>query len=216
MNEGQKMTAKPIIWIFGALLIVAVGVIVYLLMRNDATTDDDAGQNINTAAAENSNAPGNANSREESAYIGEGFTVTQPAGWTQGKIMGTIASFVKTGETFPQDSAAGKINFQSYIAVSFDNTNGKTLTDVYDLSIDTISKIVSSLNVFATSDETVNGLPAKFSAMEFTQQDVEYTVLVAIMMAGDKYYSMSFNTTTDRWLEYKDMFYDVARSFRLK
>jgi len=48
------------------------------------------------------------------------------------------------------------------------------------------------------------------------QQEVDYTVFMAVVSKGDKYYAISGNTTTDKWLEYEDLFYQIARSFVFK
>jgi len=49
-----------------------------------------------------------------------------------------------------------------------------------------------------------------------SQQEVDYTVFLAVILKGDKYYVISGNTTTDKWTDYEDLFYQTARSFVFK
>ncbi|HCM67653.1 MAG TPA: hypothetical protein DIS62_01450 [Candidatus Kerfeldbacteria bacterium] len=208
---------KPTIVLIIIVAVLIIGGGAYWLgTRSNTNTNvtnqpsSNTGLTVNTAI-QNTNA-----TQTDSTYINDDFTVTQPSGWIQVTIPGTLVSFRNVREQHPEGSAAAKISFQSYIAISFDNIQGKTLNDINQTTLDSITSAIGSVNIFAASDETVNDQPAKFSTMEFTQQDVEYTVLLAVYDAGEKYYTMSFNTTTEKWLTYKDKFYEIARSFKLK
>lgn len=198
-----------------AVVVIGAGVGVYMATRQ--TNRNDKSNVGNTAAVNrNVNVAANTNTVVDSMYVGDDFTVIQPVGWVQGQIPGTLVSFQNINESHAVGSAAAKINFKSYIAVSFDNTNGKTLDQVYQTTIDGITASIPATNVFITSNETVNGRSAKFAAIEMSRQDVAYTVLLAVYFADGKYYVMSFNTTTEKWIGHKDTFYEVARSFTLK
>ncbi|MFH1235858.1 MAG: hypothetical protein V1685_02880, partial [Parcubacteria group bacterium] len=208
---------KPIVIVIIIIVVLIIAGGAYWFGTRSTTNTNTTNQTNQVAVSGNSavnTANQNANATlQDSVYIGDDFTVTQPAGWVQVTIPGTLVSFRNTGEQHPEGSAAAKISFQSYIAISFDNTQGKTLDEINQTALDSITSTIASTNIFTTSGETVNGLPAKFSAMELTQQDVDYTVLLTVYNTGEKYYTMSFNTTTEKWLEYKDKFYEIARSF---
>jgi hypothetical protein len=208
----NKSTVIIIIFV----LVVGAGIGVYFFTRENETPNEDIAAPASHANAVINSNTADVNTSATSRYIGEEFTLEQPAGWIAGHLTGTLVSLHAASESYPPESAAGKINFQSYIAVSFDAAEDKTLTDVYQISIDGITSVISDVNIFDVDEETVNGLPAKFAAMEFTRQEVNYTILFAVYLAGDKYYAISFNTTTERWPEYRDMAYTVARSFKLK
>lgn len=208
----NKSKAKPAVIVIVVILVAAAAI--YFVTRSSGPKGNP---NVNSAAVDsNVNAAVNTNTAADSLFVGDDFTVAQPAGWIQGQLPGALASFQPRDESHPAGSAAAKINFKSYIAVTFDNTNGRTLDRVYQAAVDGIASSIPSAATFATSDETVNGLPAKFAAMAMNQQNVAYTVLVVVYFANEKYYVISFNTTTEKWLGYKDKFYDIARSFKLK
>ncbi len=213
-QPSVKNPNAAILTVIMVAMAIIAGFGVYWFTRNSTDT-----KTVNDAKATNTTVNANINTNAVTAdglYVGDDFTVIQPAGWVQGQIPGTLASFQNLKETHAAGSPAAKINFKSYIAVSFDNTNGKTLDQVYQTTVDSVTSSIPSAKTFAASNETVNGLSAKFAAMELNQQDVTYTVLMAVYLADRKYYVMSFNTTTEKWIGYKDKFYEVARSFKLK
>lgn len=215
MADEEKSNKTLIFVLIGVItILIVVLAVVYFSKNKDAevtesTNTQVANQQTNTRLTTNTQ-------QANSTYIGEDFTILQPAGWVQSTIASTLASFVKQNETQTPGSAAEKIHFQSYMAVSFDATNGKTLDEIYQQSIDSISESVADFNVFAVDNETINGLSSRLAAMEFTSQEVDYTVLLVFYVSGENYYSFSFNTTTESWPEYNTLAYEVARSFKLK
>ena len=75
---------------------------------------------------------------------------------------------------------------------------------------------IPSAEVTDSSDETVDGQPAKFTVLTLNQQEVDYTIFLSVMVKGDKYFTISGNTTTDKWTDYEDLFYQTAQSFVFK
>lgn len=215
MTEEKKANKTLVIVLIGIIVILIVGlVIVFFSKNNDAevaelTNSSVANEIVNTELTTNTQ-------EENSTYIGDDFTILQPAEWVQSTIINTLVSFVKQNETQPAGSAAERIHFQSYMAVSFDTMGDKTLDEIYQQTIDSISRTVSNMNVFSVENETINGFSSKLVAMEFTSQEVDYTVLLVIYVSGGAYYSFSFNTTTPNWPEYNTLAYQVARSFQSK
>ncbi|MDP2684480.1 MAG: PsbP-related protein [bacterium] len=202
---------KPLIIVIITIVIIGVGVVVYSITQSE---DTNTNAPANSAGQTNTSAATNAESADR--YIGDDFTILQPAGWTQGQISGTLVSFHNTTEVFPEGSAARKINFQSYMAVSFDTLNERSLAEINDLTINQIKASIPSAEVITSSDETIDGQPAKLNIVTLSQQEVDYTVFIAVLSKGDKYYAISGNTTTDKWTEYEDLFYQIARSFVFK
>ena len=200
---------KPLIIIVIAVVIIGAGIAVYLVTQSEDT-------NAPTNSASQTNTSAATNTVSANKYVGDDFTILQPADWTQSQISGTLVSFHNTTEVFPEGSAARKINFQSYMAVSFDMANERSLVEINDLTIDQIKATIPSAEVTASSDETIDGQPAKFSVFTMNQQEVDYTVFIEVISKGDKYYAISGNTTTDKWTEYEDLFYQIARSFVFK
>ena len=195
-----------------AIVIIGVGVVIYFITQGTKT--ENANQNNNQAQLVTNSVSNTSDAAtQENTYIGDDFTLLKPADWMQSQISGTLVSFHNSNEVQPEGSAARKINFKSYMAVSFDMTNERLLPEINDFLIAQIKASFPSAELTASTDETVDGQPAKFNVFTMSQQEVDIIVLLAVIYKGDKYYTISGNSTTDKWTEYKDMFYQTARSF---
>ena len=201
------MKKSVLISIVVVLAIMVLGVGYYFVKRDGISRD------VNIEADKS---PGEKSLTQQGRYIGDGFSVEQMLGWTVGQIPSTLVSFHNYGEEHPAGSPAAKINFKSYGAVSFDMIGEKTLEEIYQTTIETVTRLIPSAKVSAVEEENINGMPAKLAVLDLNQQGVNFKVLLAVYLAGDKYYTMSFNTTAEKWPEYEARFYAITRSFETK
>jgi len=146
------------------------------------------------------------------------FEVIVPAGWIQtAPAIGTSLMAVNSNENI-NDPAAQKINFKSYFAISRDVLQGKTIDEYSQTVKNFLQQIVS--NVIFTKNQNIaaiNGKSANAIEAEMSQQGVDFKVLMAIIRGeGDYVWVFSFNTTKNAWDKYKEIFYNIANSFRLK
>ena len=111
---------KKIIITIIVVAVVGVGLTFYFLNQN---------KNSDNLSLETANSP----ERTTGLYVGDDFTIVSPKDWIQTHLPSTLVSFQNPNEKHPEGSAASKINFKSYIAVSFDNTQGKTLEEIAEL-----------------------------------------------------------------------------------
>lgn len=155
-------------------------------------------------------------SKESSPYVGDDFTIIAPPGWIQTHMPTTLVSFQNNQEKHPNGSAAAKINFKSYMAVSFDNTQGKTLDDIVKLVKQQTQNVAPLISFVSETDGTIDGQPAKFLEAGLNQQNVDFKVLMAIVLKENKYFTISANTTAEKWTNYRDAFYNTANSFKFK
>ncbi len=202
---------KTLIIVIITIVVIGAGVAVYFV-----TQSEDTNTNALTNSAVQTNTSTVTNTESADKYIGDDFTILKPANWTQAQIQGTLVSFHNTDEVHPEGSAAKKINFLSYMAVSFDMAGERSLTEINDFVTDQIKASIPSTKVSTSSDETVDGQPAKFNVFTMSQQEVDITVFLAVILKGDKYYTVSGNTTDDKWSDYEELFYSTARSFIFK
>ncbi|MDP3244770.1 MAG: hypothetical protein Q8M83_03895 [bacterium] len=149
-------------------------------------------------------------------YVGDDFTFIPPTDWILITIPSTLAAYQNPKETQPQGSAAEKIHFKSYVAVSFDNANGQKLDEITNLIKRQIKSVAPTTSFTSETDGQIDGQPAKFMEADLFMQDVNFKVMVALVLKGDKFFTISNNTTTEKWPEYRDIFYGTAESFKFK
>ena len=195
---------KKIIIAIIVVAVVGVGLTFYFLNQN---------KNSDNSSLETANSP----ERTTGLYVGDDFTIVSPKDWIQTHhLPPTLVSFQNPNEKHPEGSAASKINFKSYIAVSFYNTQGKTLEEIAELVKQQVQAVAPSVSFGSETDEMIDGQSAKIIEADLNQQNVDFRVLMAVVMKSDKYFTISANTTAQKWTEYSEIFYDTIRSFKFK
>ncbi|MFH0712350.1 MAG: hypothetical protein V2A55_00605 [Candidatus Jorgensenbacteria bacterium] len=146
------------------------------------------------------------------------FSINLPAGWRQAAppFVGVSAMAVNADEII-NDPAAEKINFKSYLAVSYDTLQGKSMSEYLQTVKDELQKMISGVVFVNEQDTTINSRSARAMEVELTQQGIDFKILmVAIKGEGEDVWVMSFNTIKSSWDENKEAFSDIAKSFSLK
>ncbi len=195
----KKNTILTIIIVVLLLIIIGGGIAIYLNQKQDKGSES-TDVTVDTPSE---------------GYQSEDFSIKPPENWERISIPNTLVGFRNTDETFSEGSPENKINFQSYMAVSFDNAQGRTFSEFVDFIKEEVQKMVPSFNSTNQFEKQIDGKRTEFIEAEMVQQDVNYKVLMVVVDAGDKYYLVSFNTTAGKWDHYKDLFYLTAESFRL-
>lgn len=207
------MKKSPIILTASLLLIAAVGAgIFYYFSRPKSLPPSPSGPDQTQTNPQPESLPA------QSKYEGEDFSIVIPEGWTKNQqpLPGTLLTLYKTGESHADDPNAQKINFKSYIAISFDRTQGKTMSEVLDLIKQSLSQLSPNAKISQLAQETVDNQTADLVEVNLAQQDVNFRVLIAVVIKGDKYFTFSANTTEKKWASYKEDFYKVLKSLSLK
>ncbi|MFA6271918.1 MAG: hypothetical protein WC693_02300 [Patescibacteria group bacterium] len=220
MEEQTKTNKSYLVWV-SVIIIVAIAGVVYFMMKGDEEINNNT--NVSTVVTNTQISNTNTvitNTATDHIYVHNDFTIVPPAGWLESQIPGTLVSFFNTTEQHPEDSTAAKINFKSYLAVSFDTAAiGSTLDSINAKVMQEVENVVSSSEVVSVSDEMlINNLPARFSVLNMTMQEVDYRVLIVVLLDQDhqRYYTVTGNTTAEKWGEYEDAFLKSARSLTIK
>jgi len=204
----KQRGASKIVIAAVVIVILAVGVGIGYWLSYEAKAPADGQPMIDQKGAQGS--------QSDASFIGDDFTLIPPAGWIRTQIPSTLVSYQNSRETQPKGSAAEKINFKSYLAVSFDSTNGQSLVQIAELVKNQTKGVAPAISFASAIDGTIGGQPAKFMEADLLMQDVNFKVAIAVAMKGDKYFIISFNTTAEKWPEYRDIFYNALNSFKFK
>lgn len=153
----------------------------------------------------------------QSKIITDDFSIDLPEGWTQAQPpMGTSAMAVNTAEV-DNDPAVKKINFRSYFAVSYDQTQGKSLIEYAQKVKNELSQATAGVIFNNEQDIIINNKPARAFDAELTQQGINFKVLVVLILGnGEDIWAISFSATKANWAKYEKTFSEIANSFVLK
>jgi len=195
--------SKTLIVVIVAGILIIGGGIGYLVGKN-------AGSEIGEQQKANQD------SQPNNIYVSDDFTIAPPVGWIQTHLPSTLVSYQNSKETQPKGSEAEKINFKSYMAISSYSSNGKTLNEVVDLVKHQVESVAPGISFAPLGEGTIDNQPAKFIEANVSMQNVDFKVMLAVVMKGDKYFTISSNTTVEKWPEYRAIFYSVVDSFKFK
>jgi len=205
---------KKRLWLVVAIIVIIIlGVGFYFVQQNKSPKTDKLNIQTEQSLANQENKQ---LAEQNHLYSGDDFTMLPPSGWLRSQLPGTLVSYQNPVEKHPTGSAAEKINFRTYLAVSFDNSNGQTLAEIIELVKRQIQSIAPAAVLQSTTPGTIDNEPATFMEFNLTMQNIDFKVMMIIVLKGDKYFTISNNTTIEKWPEYQETFYNTASSFQFK
>jgi len=173
----------------------------------ELSDDQEVGRDINQPATQKET--GN-------NLVTDDFQITPPPGW-EGRPApeGVLAIAINPSEIMT-DQEAVKIGFKSYFAVNKDDLQGKTREEYIRFMEEEIGKISSSMNFDTVWTTKANGKDATVLDISINRQNVELKISLFLVWNEEDVWVISFNTTDDKWEEYKDVFFTSGTSFKLK
>ena len=156
------------------------------------------------------------NGQSQNKLVTDYFEISLPAGWQQATPpVGASAMAVSNEEI--TDAAAQKINFKTYVAVSYDTLQGKSLSEYLQSIENQLKQAIPDVVFSQEHDAVINNRTARAIEADLTQQGVNFKLLmVAVKGNGDDVWVMSFNTLQSSWMAHQETFSDIANSFKLK
>lgn len=145
------------------------------------------------------------------------FEINLPAGWQQTAPMTRVSAMAVNNNEKINDPAAQKINFKTYMAISYDTLQGKSLSEYLQNTKNQLQEAISDIVFAQEHDTTINNKTARAVEANLTQQGVNFKVLIVVIKGeGDDVWVISFNTLQSSWAEYQEIFSATANSFSLK
>ncbi|OGH76805.1 MAG: hypothetical protein A2469_03160 [Candidatus Magasanikbacteria bacterium RIFOXYC2_FULL_40_16] len=197
-----------------AIVAILGGIGFYFIQKNKAP----ANSLKNTTPPSQTGTNNQVNSEQsQNKLVTDDFEISLPEGWQKtAPAIGASAMAIKADEQLT-DPAAQKINFRSYFAVSYDTLQGKSLSEYLQSVKIQLQQTISGAVFAQEHDTTINGKPARAFEASFTQQGVNFKILMVVVKGvNDDVWVISFNTLQSTWAEYQKAFSDIANSFSLK
>jgi hypothetical protein len=144
------------------------------------------------------------------------FSVKLPEGWIEVEpVYGSIATVVKNQELI-NDTYAQKLNFRSYYSVLRDTVGDKTEQEYLEEIKNSLKKNFTDIMISDEEIKESNGAKIYFMESKLNEQNVDFTILLAVNIKDQDVWTISFNTLSEKWEEYKDIFYQISDSFERK
>lgn len=147
----------------------------------------------------------------------EDFSIDMPKGWAEmGAPTGVSAMVVYTSEEIT-DPAAQKINFRSYFSVVYDTLGEKTMEEYIQYTKDVLPQSIPDIVMTHEEKGIIDNQDAYFIEAEFNQRDIDFKILLSFIKGKEQdVWIISFSTAVSNWDSYKDLFYQIAKSFKVK
>ncbi|MDD5606797.1 MAG: hypothetical protein PHN37_02980 [Candidatus Pacebacteria bacterium] len=216
---------KAILSLIIIILIILIGFYIFVIKQNNIinlgkdTTDEGLGlQDNNNLLEVDSSEILNDIIEEKNKIITDDFSIELPLGWNKidSTIPGVLAMAINSNEKI-NDLAAQKINFKSYLAISLDILEEKTINEYLQTIKNELQKNIPNIIFYDETDLVINGKTTCAVEAEMIQQGVNFKVLILVIKQdNENVWVLSYNTTKSNWDKYKEEFSNSANSFILK
>ncbi len=229
-----------IIIVVAALVIIGGGIGVYLAMNANkpvsnepALTPEQKPQSEETEAAvqpgETSSGTTTPTTNEPTTHVMEqndnfgrlvtkdNFSLRVPDAWVEAQAPTGVSFMMKNNSEQIINQAAKQIGFKSYLAVIHDNLGSNTMENYLSLSKDALKQAIPGITFSKEDSTSIGGRQAKVLEADLSQQGINFKVLMfAISGENKEVWVISFNTLSESWNANKNLFYQIAGSFKLK
>jgi len=153
----------------------------------------------------------------QNKLVTDDFEVILPQGWIKSDPAAGVSAMAVNADEQLNNPAAQQINFKSYFAVSRDTIEDGGPNEYMKVIENSLQQIIPGISFREERDMEINGRDARVVETEMTQKGVDFKALVvSIKGDGNDIWTISFSTTKNKWEEYKESFFNVANSFKLK
>ncbi|MFH2136729.1 MAG: hypothetical protein ABII19_03840 [Patescibacteria group bacterium] len=206
---------KPFSLLIAVIVIFVIAAMAYWFLT---TQSNILGENNLSVPGEilgnnsNQNQPSSGN-----VFTNDNFSLSYPAGWRQVPAMtGISAMIVKGNENFT-DPEAKKMNFQTYLAVSYDSVEGKTKEEIAEYVKSEVAAVFPGIVFSNEKFSTINGREAYSLEMTFSKSGVDFHVLEVVVWGNENdLWILSFNTLEELWQNYIGEFEEMTGTFIIK
>lgn len=142
------------------------------------------------------------------------FSINLPEGWVEvAAPLGASATAIDSNEEIT-DAKAQTINFRSYFSVVYDTLGQRTKEQYYQEIKDSLKSAFPDIVFSREEKDRIDNKETYFLEAEFNQKEIDFYVMLVINMGEKDIWIISFNTLKSSWNNYRDKFYQTAKSFK--
>ncbi|MBU1146575.1 hypothetical protein KKD80_03455 [Patescibacteria group bacterium] len=206
---------KPFSLLIAVIVIFVIAAMAYWFLT---TQSNILGENNLSVPGEilgnnsNQNQPSSGN-----VFANDNFSLSYPAGWRQVPAMTGISAMITKGNENITDPEAKKMNFQTYLAVSYDSVEGKTKEEIAEYVKSEVAAVFPGIVFSNEKFSTINGREAYSLEMTFSKSGVDFHVLEVVVWGNENdLWILSFNTLEELWQNYIGEFEEMTGTFIIK
>ncbi|MFH1582169.1 MAG: hypothetical protein ABIA08_00165 [bacterium] len=209
------MNNKTIIYITVIIVVILV-VTGYFLWNNQKSPAEEINQEEGTGQ-ENQEEKTEPEEIELIVFAKDEFEMKTPSAWqelTPPEGIKVMLTYLSEEQIDPEKEKSG---FRTYLAITFDDREGKSSEEFIQYVKEILTDALPFIEFTKEESVIINGRTANVIEALVSQEGYNFkTLLVIINGEGEDVWTLSFNTSEVRWEDSKDLFYQIANSFKLK
>lgn len=208
----MKKSFSIIIYVI-VIFVLAAMAYWFLTTRNNILGEN----NLNTSGVILGNNINQNQPSGENILATDDFFLTYPAGWRSAPaISGVSAMIVKENENIA-DPEAKKMNFQTYLAIAYDSSEGQTKDEVVEYLKNELRAVIPEIVFSRENFLTVNGREVYATEITFRKSGLDFHVLEVLVWGKENdLWVLSYNTLEELWQDYVFDFEKITQSFIVK
>lgn len=153
----------------------------------------------------------------ENVFATDDFSLTYSEGWRSVPAMTGISAMIVKGNENITDPEAKKMNFQSYLAVSYDSAEGKNKDQVVEYLKNALRSAIPEAVFSRENSLTINQRDAYAMEVTFRQSGLDFHVLIVTVWGKENdLWVLSYNTLEELWQNYVGEFEEMTQAFVVK
>lgn len=194
------MNKKTIVMV-AILLIILIGGSAYYFLKIKNNTDSS---NVNSDVVDSK---GFLNKTEFSIYVPDGWDPIE-------NTTGSKVTILNSREVVT-NAVAQKNNFKTYYSVIYDGLKGTKQEDYLKNLKDYLVASIPGAKITKESTEKGNNQDFNVIESDFSENGLNLKFMVAVYVRGSDVWLLTFNTLAENWTNYQELFYQVAKTFKL-
>ena len=147
----------------------------------------------------------------------ETFSICLPEGWAEVQPPEDALAMVSNTQKEVIDFEGEPIDFWGYFSIAQKDRGEKNLAEYVDFVKDSLTGAIPGINFTHQESATINNQTSYFIETEAGPADTDFKFLIVLIEGkNDTAWTITFTSIKRIWLDYKDLFYNTAKTFREK
>lgn len=157
---------------------------------------------------------------KETPLVKDDFSLILPPGWQEVSAPPEILVMAVDTREEITDEKVKETGFRTNLSIKSDDLqkySKEYSVEEYANSIKTsLTQLIPGIEFTREEQGAIDGNNAFFAECESTQEDIDFKTLLVFIKGENILWALSFNALKDSWLTYRDLFYQIAESFKLR
>lgn len=147
----------------------------------------------------------------------DSFVLTLPSGWKMTSQYSALPIILTDSKEEVLNEKAKEIDFQTNLSINRAEWGQNYFKDYVEAVKASLISNIPIIKITKEEEVTLNDKEAYFMEIESVQDNLGFSTFVALVVGKENtVWAFSFNTLEESWLKYKEVFYKIIESLKMK